>query len=89
MLLPGFASAGGNPRDALLSAVLTDHVEIRARARSITADAPLGDVNELGELLAAHVRLEEEQLFPLIERTLTEEALADLGEELVRAEGVR
>jgi hypothetical protein len=37
-------------------------------------------------MLARHVRLEEDELFPLIERTLDPNALAALGEELERAE---
>ena len=34
-------------------------------------------MRELGDLLVAHVRLEERQLFPLIEETVSDEALAE------------
>jgi hemerythrin-like domain-containing protein len=86
VLLPGFALGGGDPRDERVARVLTDHVEIRARALRLSPDAPLDDLHELGEQLTAHVRLEEDELFPLIEQTLEPETLAALGEELERAE---
>jgi hemerythrin-like domain-containing protein len=87
VLLPGFVAAGGDARDQLVASVLTDHVEIRARARGLDREDPaLADLNELGERLARHVRLEEDELFPLIERTLDPGSLAALGEELERAE---
>ena len=86
VLLPGFAVGGGDPRHELVARVLTDHVEIRARSRRLAADAPLGELHELGNRLTAHVRLEEDELFPLVEGTLAPDALAALGEELERAE---
>jgi hemerythrin-like domain-containing protein len=88
VLLPGFAAAGGDADHELVARVLTDHVEIRARASKMTRDADVGWLNDLGERLAAHVRLEEDELFPLIERTLEPGALAELGAELERAERV-
>jgi hemerythrin-like domain-containing protein len=57
-----------------------------ARARDLRSESPLGELHELGERLKAHVRLEEEKLFPLIEETLEPAALGALGEELDRAE---
>ena len=86
LLLPGFALGGGDPHHELVARVLTDHVDIRARARRPAPDSPLGELHGLGSRLTAHVRLEEDELFPLIERTLAPEALAALGEELDRAE---
>ena len=41
----------------------------------------------LGDRLADQVRLEENELFPLIERTMPEPALADLGERLRDRDG--
>jgi hemerythrin-like domain-containing protein len=87
VLLPGFAARGGDPRDPVVARVLTDHVEIRARARGLGTNPALADLNELGETLARHVRLEEDELFPLIERTLDPNALAALGEELEQEDG--
>jgi hypothetical protein len=39
-------------------------------------------LHELGARLDDHVRLEEHELFPLVERTLPEPAMAALGERL-------
>lgn len=86
VLLPGFARGGGDPRHELVARVLTEHVEIRAAARDVTPETGLSELHDLGERLAAHVRLEEDELFPLIEATLDPQALAGLGEELDRAE---
>ncbi len=86
VLLPAFAAAGGDPRHQLVARVLTDHIAIRARARRLPADAAVPKLRELGDLLAAHIRLEENELFPLIEAALDPQALAALGEELARAE---
>jgi hemerythrin-like domain-containing protein len=71
--------------------VRADHAAIRAGAdalaeagadaRSLTADA-----RALGELLAAHVRFEERELFVVLERRLAPDALARLGEAVERAE---
>jgi hemerythrin-like domain-containing protein len=85
VLLPGFVASGGDAHHELVTRVLADHVEIRARARTLTPDADVNSLIELGERLAAHVRLEENELFPLIEDTLDGRALAELGEELDRA----
>jgi hypothetical protein len=41
----------------------------------------------LGELLAAHVRFEEAELFPAIEATLSPEELSDMASALETAEG--
>ena len=86
VLLPAFVLGGGDPTDALVARVLVDHIEIRARARRLKEESRLPALHDLGERLAAHVRLEEDQLFPLIERTLSHDALAALGAELDRAE---
>jgi hemerythrin-like domain-containing protein len=86
VLLPGYVRGGGDPRHELVAQVLTDHVEIRAKALRLQNDAALADLHALGERLAEHVRLEEKALFPLIESTLDPAALAALGDELDRAE---
>jgi hemerythrin-like domain-containing protein len=86
LLLPGFVGGGGNPRHELVARTLTEHVEIRSRARVLQADSSLADLHKLGDLLSAHVRLEEDELFPLIERTLDAAHLAELGSEIEAAE---
>jgi mannose-6-phosphate isomerase-like protein (cupin superfamily) len=77
--------------DALVRA-LVDHVRLHALAGRIGAavarEAVPGELlGEAGELLEAHVRLEERVLFPLIERSVDEERLAGLR--LPGADGVR
>jgi len=86
VLLPAFA-AYGDPYDPVVLNALGDHVRIRSwAARLESGAASPADLHELGELLTAHVRLEERQLFPMIERTLPPPALAALGEALAEAE---
>ena len=70
----------------LIAVIVIALIEIRARARGLGNKPALANLNELGESLARHVRLEEDELFPLIERTLDPHALTALGEELERAE---
>jgi quercetin dioxygenase-like cupin family protein/hemerythrin-like domain-containing protein len=70
-------AAPGRPPDDLLPRLLLEHARLRAlvlRLRrdleAATADADL--LREIGELLDAHVRSEERELFPRIERTVEE-----------------
>lgn len=76
ILLPAFAGHG-DPHHPLVLRALGDHVAIRHRADSLaTAPVPPVLLHELGERLAAHVRFEEWELFPLVEQTLPPDALA-------------
>ena len=47
----------------------------------------LDAAHALGEELDAHVRFEERELFPAIERDLDDEALAILARAVAKAEG--
>jgi hypothetical protein len=81
----------------LVVEVLLEHQRLYALAGQLTALLANGTVDpavmrSLGELLEAHVRREERQLFPLIERLMTDEALIGLalaggGEETGRSLG--
>jgi hypothetical protein len=63
MPLPAYA-AHGDPRHPTIARVLVDHVVIRRDAERL-ADAPSVELlHELGDRLAAHVQLEEHELFP-------------------------
>jgi hemerythrin-like domain-containing protein len=87
VLLPLWAERGpsGHP---VVARVLTDHLAIRSRAGRLERDGmKLVELRELGKILERHVRLEEGELFPLIEDTLDEEALAELAEAVLQAEG--
>ncbi|HZJ09884.1 MAG TPA: hemerythrin domain-containing protein [Trueperaceae bacterium] len=88
ILLPAYAEHG-DPEHPLVARVLVDHVVIRRGARRLeTAGAASpADLRELGERLTDHVRLEERQLFPLIEEAMPAEAATALAEALAETEG--
>jgi hypothetical protein len=83
VLLPAYA-AHGDPHGQLVARALCDHVAIRQRVGALAGggNRPLDSLHELGEMLAAHVRLEERELFPLIEAALPPDELAALAEAL-------
>jgi hemerythrin-like domain-containing protein len=87
VLLPTFARHG-DPHHALVARALCDHVDIRQRADALTREEQpaVADLRELGVRLAAHVRLEERELFPLVEETMPPDALAALAGALARME---
>jgi hemerythrin-like domain-containing protein len=79
ILLPacaGFIDA----EDRLIARVLTDHVRIRHLADRLASDddTPLDVLHDLGDRLERHVRMEERELFPLIEDSLPEPELRHL-----------
>ena len=88
ILLPAYARHG-DPHHPLVAHALCDHVDIRARADALMLDATLDPaiLHELGTRLADHVRLEERQLFPLIEAALPTTRLATVATALEHAEG--
>ena len=61
-----------------------DHVRIRAAARRLEqpGDPPVESLHELGTMLERHVRLEEREVFPLIEDALPPQAADDLVREV-------
>lgn len=71
LLLPAFASHG-DARHPLVLRVLSDHVTIRSRATQLAAtpEPTVTALHELGSELSAHVRLEERELFPVIEAAI-------------------
>lgn len=80
VLFSAFTEHTGLPHP-LVTRALADHEEIRALAVALVGNKhPAPDfLNALGERLDAHVRLEERELFPLIERDLPAERLAGLA----------
>lgn len=60
----------------LVMQALLEHQQLHALARQVAGGAS-GPLRELAELLEAHVRFEERELFPLIERLLGD-LLADV-----------
>jgi hypothetical protein len=87
ILLPAYAPYG-DPHHPLVARALCDHVDIRARADALAVDATLDPavLHELGRRLADHVRLEERQLFALIESVLPAARLATVAAALEHAE---
>jgi hypothetical protein len=87
ILLPAYA-AHADPHHPLVARALCDHVAIRARADALAVDeAPdPATLRELGEDLADHVRLEERELFGLIEAALPAARLAAVATALEHTE---
>jgi quercetin dioxygenase-like cupin family protein len=72
----------GEEVDELLVRVLLEHQRIHSLTSRLEREVAGGATDgalmrELGDLLVAHVRLGERQLFPLIEATVSDEALLD------------
>lgn len=86
VLLP-FWQMLGNVDPAHVARVAQEHLAIRTLALKVEAgEAALADLQQLGELLQAHIRYEERELFPLIEADLDAAAQARLGAAVQRAE---
>jgi hypothetical protein len=87
VLLPAFARHG-DAHHPLVARALCDHVAIRQRMDALARDAApgVGRLRELGTMLSDHVRLEERELFVLIEQALPAADLAALAGALQQAE---
>jgi iron-sulfur cluster repair protein YtfE (RIC family) len=87
LLFPAYAGHG-DPQDPLVLRALGEHALIRHRAITLAAtpSADPGLLEQLGSELAAHVRLEEREVFPLIERAIPERELDALARALAGAE---
>lgn len=81
ILLPALARFT-DPHQPLIGRLLTDHVSIRSRAGELRDGASLQELHALGEELDRHVRREERELFPLIERVMPEKELVRMTEAL-------
>jgi hemerythrin-like domain-containing protein len=86
VLLPAFADHG-DPDEACVVRMLVDHVRIRAAARRLDdeREPSLESLHDLGAALERHVRLEEREVFPLIEAAMPEAAAEALAEEVMVA----
>jgi hypothetical protein len=87
ILLPAYAGHG-DPHHPLVARALCDHVAIRHRVDEVLGESQstVTDLHELGGLIAAHVRFEERELFPLIERVIPLVQLAALAVAIEHAE---
>jgi hypothetical protein len=84
LLLPAYAAHGDCEHPAIIR-MLCDHMLIRRDVPRLAETPELELLGRLGARLAAHVRLEEREVFPLIERTIPEPDLAALGQLLREA----
>ena len=90
LLFPAYAGHG-DPHEPVVLRALGEHAMIRHRADTLAAatSADPGALALLGADLAAHVRLEEREVFPLIERVMPERELDALAQALEAAHPAR
>jgi hemerythrin-like domain-containing protein len=90
VLLPAYAQHTRLDQDASVMRLLADHAEIRAiaqdfeRRRANRLPIPAGSMAHLAKLLHDHVRMEENDVFPRIEKVLGEGNLREMGRGLTR-----
>ena len=90
VLLPAYARYTRLDQDAAIMRLLAEHAEIRAavedfeRRRKKKLPIEAAAMAHLAKLLHDHVRFEENDVFPRIERVLGEENLAAMGCGLTR-----
>jgi hemerythrin-like domain-containing protein len=87
VLLPVLARYGGDLDERSILQMLTQHALIRSLAMQLSDELEQDEVREdtlrsLGEQLEAHIRLEEREVFPLIEETIPEHALQEVASRL-------
>lgn len=86
VLLPGWALHCPVDRVAV-ARMLEEHLAIRRAALRVAgAEASLEELRDLGRLLDDHVRFEERELFPMVERALEPDDLVRLAIAIERAE---
>jgi hemerythrin-like domain-containing protein len=83
-LFPAYAARAGDT--PLLRRILEEHMQLHGLVRALRArvaggDVPAEELRQLGDLLHAHVRVEERELFPAIEAALSDDELAALATE--------
>ncbi len=85
VVLPHWAAATAADRVAVVR-IAQDHLGIRRDALRLTRGGlSLVQLRDLGARLHDHVRFEERELFPMIERTLDADSLDRLGNALANA----
>jgi hemerythrin-like domain-containing protein len=87
VLLPVVVRHGGDLSREPLLEMLAQHARIRALVMQLSDEVVGGNVrsktlHEIGEQLEAHIRLEEQTVFPLVEKSLSQAALTELAARL-------
>ena len=82
-LVPGFED------NNLMKQMLGEHIKLEGLYNKIVSNSEgwkleqqRDKLNLFGELLDLHIRFEERELFPMIEKSLSEEQLEELGKKL-------
>jgi len=91
VLLPKYARHIRLDEDPEVMRMLADHATIRAKIEdvkeSLSANFAPEPVIELGRMLHDHVRLEEDHIFPRIEKVLADAELNAVGSHLTHLHG--
>ena len=91
VLLPKYARHFRLDEDPEIMRMLADHAAIRARIEdvreSLAGSFSPEPIIVLGSMLHDHVRLEEDRIFPRIEKTLSQMELNSVGSRLTRLHG--
>jgi hemerythrin-like domain-containing protein len=87
VLLPVLARHGGDLAQEPVVKMLNQHARIRGLVMELSDQATDGSVRPetlqgIGEQLEEHIRLEEREVFPMIEDVLPKEGLKELGSRL-------
>ena len=87
VLLAVFARHGGDLDAEPVQEMVADHTRIRGLVMTLIEEDRSGEVStdtlcRIGERLEAHIRLEERRVFPLVEASLPEEGLEEIGARL-------
>lgn len=87
VLLPVLVRNGVDIGQETVVRMLTQHARLRDLAMEVSRqvvreEIDSGTLRDLGGTLEAHIRLEERELFPLIEEVLPEDALAEVSARL-------
>jgi hemerythrin-like domain-containing protein len=87
LLLPGWIAADAKADVEMARRVLAEHLAFRASARRLRSrQCTVEELHELGAALDRHIRFEERELFPRIERSLSAETMTALAAEIDQAE---
>ena len=70
--------------DDLVKKALSDHAEIKAAVEALLSNKQhqVAQLEKIARLVDAHVRLEEREVFPHLEKKLSEEELGKIGRQL-------
>jgi hemerythrin-like domain-containing protein len=87
VLLAVYARYDGDLGAEPIREMVADHARLRGLVMTLIEEDRSGEVgtdtlHEIGERLEAHIRLEERCVFPLVEATLPEEGLEEVGARL-------